>query len=205
MVAAGGGGAEWSATHGGDGDELEGGSAIQAKNATGKETFENECKGANQTSGSNCEILYHGYISQVAYPGSFGSAGSPQPQTKDYGGYGGGGYYGGTSYGHAWGGSGGSSFISGYKGCKAVRKPMTEDEQIQHEDHPIHYSNISFIHTKMIGGNKEMPLPDGTKGIWDSSLGSFRITLISVPNPFTVSTNKIIFVPMLFIFVLFNK
>jgi len=172
MVAAGGGGVEWSNAQGGNGGELEGGKSTSTDiygNA-----YPEKCNGATQTNGSACpKYGYHGYPT----PGTFGAAGAFTTLRNDYGGLGGGGYYGGTSYDYAYAGSGGSSFISGHEGCKAIKK--TNDESIVHKDDSLHYSGYVFHNTNMIGGNKTMPLPSGNEGIWDETDGAFRITHIS--------------------------
>ena len=166
MVAAGGGGAEWSGSFGGNGGGLTGGESI---------SYVGHCPGATQTNGSEC-VSVGQYSSKK---GEFGSAGKPEPITmsiEDYGGFGGGGYYGGTSYQYAFAGSGGSSFISGHKGCDAVKD---QTEPIEHTGQPNHYSGIVFSDTKMISGNETMPLPnDPTKRDIYSDEGAFRITLI---------------------------
>ena len=166
MVAGGGGGAEWKESIGGNGGNIEGGSS----------TFQTyKCPGGNQTSGSTCEKL--GSHGQPA-SGTFGSAGITQPFTGqgwwDYGGYGGGGYYGGTSYSYSYPGSGGSSFISGHKGCDAVKS----ETDISPSGDSIHYSGYVFYDTEMIQGNITMPFPDNlNKGIHEG-IGAFRITLL---------------------------
>ena len=163
MVAAGGAGAEWPNNIGGNGGELVGDSGYYG-------TY--ECKGASQTSGSDeC----HSFDTSDPYPGSFGIAGVP-PKSQDHGGIGGGGYYGGTSYDHTYVGSGGSSFISGHKGCDAV---LNSTSPIIHSGYNIHYSKLAFSNTEMIAGNKTMPLPSGSKGTWDSDEGVFKITMFN--------------------------
>ena len=175
MVAAGGAGAEWANNIGGNGGELIGGSGLYGAN---------ECKGSSQTSGNgSCKS----FPNSIPYPGSFGSAGVPA-QSNDYGGIGGGGYYGGTSYNYSYVGSGGSSFISGHKGCDAV---LNSSSTIIHSGYNIHYSNLVFFNTKMIGGNKTMPLPTGNEGIWDSSKGSFRITMFNFLGSCKYSKSRI--------------
>ena len=176
MVAAGGGGAEWTASIGGNGGGLTGGESISAKHASDSEVYEKHCPGATQTSGSEC-ISFGSYSS---FRGEFGSAGKTEPFMdqlgEDYGGFGGGGYYGGTSYTYAYAGSGGSSFISGHKGCDAVKE---QTESIEHTGQPNHYSGFVFTNTKMISGNETMPLPTSpTKEGIHSGKGAFRITLI---------------------------
>ena len=171
MVAAGGAGAEWSNNIGGNGGELVGDSGFYGKN---------ECKGASQTSGSDeCNT----FDRSAPYPGSFGIAGVPPP-SQDHGGIGGGGYYGGTSYDYSYVGSGGSSFISGHKGCDAV---MNSTSPIIHSGYNIHYSKLVFTNTKMIAGNKTMPLPSGSEGKWDSDEGAFKITMFNFMRSCKVS------------------
>ena len=151
--------------------ELQGGSSKYSSH---------ECKGAKQDSGSPCSSLYVNEVGYVdAQEGSFGSAGHPfsaiTSTTIDYGGFGGGGYYGGTSYGITFGGSGGSSFISGHKGCNAV---LENSDFIEHSNDSVHYSGLVFSNTTMIAGNEQMPLPNSNlEGIWSNN-GAFRITLL---------------------------
>ena len=171
MVAAGGGGAEWENAIGGNGGELEGG---QSTSTNGAVPYPEKCDGPNQTSGKICTRYGdHGFST----PGTFGIAGTFVSSRNDWGGIGGGGYYGGTSFNFAYAGSGGSSFISGHDGCKAIR--LTDDETIEHTNESFHYSGYVFRKTKMIGGNKTMTLPSGKEGIWDEDNGAFKITLIS--------------------------
>ena len=79
-------------------------------------------------------------------------------------------------------GSGGSSFISGYGGFKAVKDPNETGNEIVHTDNSIHYSNISFTLARMISGNRMMPLPDGDEGIYNSNSGAFRVTYLLFPR-----------------------
>ena len=181
MVAAGGGGSEWLYSVGGNGGDLEGGSSISAISATSDIVYEDECRGANQTSGSICpNYTYSDFdITGESTPGTFGSAGIPKPYTYqdgsiDYGGIGGGGYYGGTSYSYAFAGSGGSSFISGHEGCKAVENSTT----IIHKSDSYHYSGFIFRNTTMIPGHETMPLPSENKKGFYNGEGAFRITLL---------------------------
>ena len=163
MVAAGGGGAEWGGSIGGNGGGLNGGDSI------GVGLYDKPCKGASQTGSSSCPEI----SGRKAYPGSFGIAGSFE--SSDHGGLGGGGYYGGTSYDYTYAGSGGSSFISGYKGCDAV----ADSDEVNHTGTPFHYSGFVFYDSEMIPGNQTMPLPfSNDKGKWNSNSGAFRITLI---------------------------
>lgn len=81
---------------------------------------------------------------------------------------GGGGYYGGnttsqilnTSRTDHCASSGGSSFISGYPGCNAIKESSTESN-IVHSDSPNHYSGYIFSNSVMLAGNAVMPSPSG--------------------------------------------
>ena len=201
MVAAGGGSSEWVYSIGGDGGDIEGGESTSAKFAERNSTFEDKCPGANQTNGSICPNYTAEYVNNTifsAVPGTFGSAVLPTPYNgSDYGGFGGGGYYGGTSYPYAFAGSGGSSFISGHPQCNSVQE---NSKEIVHTDNPYHYSGFIFHNTTMIPGHQEMPLPNGnTNGIY-SGTGAFRITLLFI-NPITthesIFLHHIIIAPML--------
>ena len=186
MVAAGGGGAEWTASIGGNGGTLEGGESISAHTDQGTTTYSEHCPGAKQTSGSECHSFYRdiNYPNQEcsAVAGQFGTAIKPDPihisssesSYDDYGAFGGGGYYGGTSYQYSFAGSGGSSFISGYEGCKAVK----DQKDIEHTNTSYHYSGFIFTNTKMISGNQSMPLPTSLEEGFYNGTGAFRLTLL---------------------------
>ena len=181
MVAAGGGSAEWNNSKGGNGGGLIGGESISAKEPSGNSFFEKPCKGATQTSGSECDPLSNDWI---AVKGEFGSAGKTEGLLNngglDYIGFGGGGYYGGTSYTQCFASSGGSSFISGHKGCNAIENSTS----IVHKGDSVHYSGFVFTHTNMIPGEQEMPLPTShLKAIYDG-IGAFRITLLLYQQTF---------------------
>ena len=196
MVAAGGGGAEWSASIGGNGGGLNGGESISAKTRNGTEIQEQRCPGSSQTSGSACDPLkayIEGTPSFNSSIGEFGSAGKTTyvktpniPQ--DYGGFGGGGYYGGTSYEYSFAGSGGSSFISGHEGCNSIDSQSTETN-ITHTGDSIHYSRLHFSNTHMISGNASMPLPTSHSNNIHSETGAFRITLLLVSQTCSCSLN----------------
>ena len=180
MVAAGGGGAEWLASIGGNGGELTGGESTSASDPSKTQVYKEKCQGATQISGSKCSTLTFENIKFSPFTGEFGSAGKTEPYdyngNDDYGGFGGGGYYGGTSYQFAFAGSGGSSFISGHAGCNAVGN---QTESIKHTNQPNHYSGFVFTNTEMISGGNEMPLPnDPTKRGIHYGNGAFRITLL---------------------------
>ena len=144
--------------------------------------------------------------SYVAVSGSFGYAGKTEPvyvsTGPDNGAYGGGGYYGGTSYQYAFAGSGGSSFISGYEGCKSVKE---QTESIEHTNTSYHYSGIVFTDTKMIRGNATMPVPyDVTSEGIHSEEGAFRLTLLLYSSQCTYKRSLFsTLIPNLFLFVCF--
>ena len=191
MVAGGGGGAEWSGSIGGHGGTLTGGNSWSAIAGDDTTTFENPCSGGTQTGGSKCQE-YQSNLKGVPYEGTFGSAGKTIPLTHengylDYGGFGGGGYYGGTSYSYAFAGSGGSSFISGHNGCNSVNDSYTVD----HSGGSVHYSGIVFMKPKMIAGNEDMPLPSTSSSGHYDGRGAFRITLIDYSYQCTIKISPL--------------
>ena len=177
IVAAGGGSTEWQLSIGGNGGGIEGGSSVsQIGNFDEGFKTSDPCPGANQTSSRECPPLIFDSSYRPTASGGFGYV--EAPDYFDEGGFGGNGYYGGTSYAYAGGGSGGSSFISGHDGCKAIKDPSQTGNEIVHKEDSIHYSGIYFTNTKMIPGNETMPLPNGGKGLWNEKNGAFRITCI---------------------------
>ena len=190
MVAGGGGGAEWSGSIGGNGGGLNGTSSISGADPNNALQHNEPCPGGTQTNGSKCihyryEGNYHHYGEPVS--GTFGSGGVTIPyygkyengtiQYEDYGGFGGGGYYGGTSYSIAFAGSGGSSYISGHDGCDSVKN---NTEFIEHTGDPNHFLGYVFYNTTMISGNTTMPLPGKSELGIHSGAGAFRVTLLSL-------------------------
>lgn len=174
MVASGGGSAEGIPAFGGNGGTLQGESSSFLTNI---------CPGANQTSSSQCDpiTIPDGTFAPVS--GAFGYVVDPDKPDNTYdGGWGGNGYYSGASYPGAFGGSGGSSFISGHPECKAIKRPNDGDSTIVHTNDSIHYSGIFFNYTHMIAGNQTMPRPNGPDDIWNEEHGAFRLTkLFYVP------------------------
>ena len=170
MVAAGGGGSEWTNALGGNGGGLQGGES-RSVNLDGI-YFDDTCLGANQIGGHECPTYPSHKGNCNAYKGGFGFAGTAIG-ASDQGGQGGGGYYGGTSYPVAFSGSGGSSFISGHDGCNSVENDYIT---IKHTGHSFHYSGLIFANSKMIDGNQTMPLKNNQFGIWNQENGMFRIT-----------------------------
>ena len=178
MVAAGGGGAEWGGSIGGNGGDIEGGESISSVTDFATQAHEEKCAGAKQTSGSTCPSYYweSTLTTYHSTSGKFGISGIPDiSNSGSYGGFGGSGYYGGTSYDYAYAGSGGSSFVSGHKQCNAVK----DSETIEHSGDSVHYSGYVFNDPRMIPGNTTMPDPkDPTIEAEYSGTGAFRITLI---------------------------
>ena len=178
MVAGGGGGSEWKASIGGNGGGIVGGESISGKTDIGDETHPDKCEGAHQDSGSECKNYTDKYANTYFITGHFGTAGFPPQKFDDpalYGGFGGGGYYGGTSYTYAYAGSGGSSFISGHPGCNSVEEDTTK---IKHTHNSHHYSGYIFRETKTIPGHNIMPLPSNLEQGLHLKEGAFRITIL---------------------------
>lgn len=127
-------------------------------------------KGGTQTSGGT---------GHVAGKFGIGGSGSPTSSTDDAA-SGGGGYYGGGSGYHSEvkaGGGGGSSFISGFTGCNAIQESSTQNNII-HTGSPDHYSGFTFINSKMIAGNEEMPNYRDGNMVGNHGNGHARITLL---------------------------
>ena len=138
MVAAGGGGAT-NLTAGGAGGGLEG------------LTNRTKSQPGTQISGYQFGIGQDGY----GTGDSNGVAGS------------GGGYYGGTTSDYsdnAEAGAGGSSYVSGYEGCKAISKDSTSGN-ISHTEGSLHYSNKKFLYSVILdGNNSDIEPKDGLDG-----------------------------------------
>lgn len=179
IVAAGGGGAnhrntvgevpQWGQGDGGYGGGLTGGDGIRDDNTISFSTvpYLLKCYGATQTAGG--KVLRNvkktdgtfddnNYEKFASLCGNFGYALSATTSLQVQTG-GGGGYYGGGSPSHV-GGSGGSSFISGYLGCNAITESSTASNVV-HTGTPNHYSGKIFTEAIMIAGNANMPSPDG--------------------------------------------
>ena len=97
----------------------------------------------------------------------------------------GGGYYGGTtdvanegSYNYV-AGPGGSSYISGYSGCNAIKEEATTGGEENHTGSPNHYSGYIFTAANMINGSTSgMPKPTAATGTMtgNNDNGYARIT-----------------------------
>ena len=111
-----------------------------------------------------------GYGAAKGTNGTFGSGGQGSIGDGNANG-GGSGYFGGgggaTSNSIVGSGAGGSSYISGYTGCKSITKTSTEENK-QFLDSPIHYSGIKFIN---------ITVRDGGSTSWNGN-GQVRITKI---------------------------
>ncbi len=201
MVAAGGGAAGSRGGNNGDGNGGAGGALVgiegQAINNTGMYYGYGIAYGGTQTSAGKTTwingtttTLPENYNPDIIV-GGFGYAGiiwgtdcyvDCQPRNNlnwiQFGSQtgGGGGYYGGASTLHA-GAAGGSSYISGYDGCKAIAKESTENN-ITHLDISEHYSGKVFTNSQMIAGNQSMPNYKGGTMTGNSGNGFARITKI---------------------------
>ena len=154
MVAAGGGGPDTD-KNGGAGGGLNG---IQGE--------DNHGEGGTQIRGGiGCSN------------GTFGKGGGKPATGQSGNGGGGSGYYGGASDINCadYGGCGGSSFISGYPGCDAIKEESTEDN-ITHSGLSFHYSGYRFKETDMKSGKEEMPSPNGDIETGHSGHGAIRIS-----------------------------
>ncbi|KAI5482796.1 glycine-rich protein family [Trichomonas vaginalis G3] len=184
MVAAGGGSSESQASIGGNAGGLIDGIGKSDCRNNGKICPEIWTKGANQTQGgtaSTPNLYYEGSIQRQYsfYEGMFGRIKAYKNDKINIGGMGGNGYYSGATLEYAGGGSGGSSFISGHKGCIALNSSLNEFPNPYNSS--IHYSGLYFTQTQMISGNETMPLysSSNSKGIGNKNEGCIRITILT--------------------------
>ncbi|BCS85831.1 hypothetical protein prwr041_17240 [Prevotella herbatica] len=191
MVAAGGGGANnrnstntatevwYGDGNGGYGGTLIGGNGTSINHtnpSTGGSYGYNNSFGATQTAGGY--YIYYTYnttsntfvYNSTVSTGHFGYC-DGNTQTG-----GGGGYYAGSNAAHC-GGSGGSSFVSGYTGCNAIKATSTATV-IEPSDTPNHYSGYVFTNSTMIAGNTSLPAPGGGNETGHTGNGYARITFI---------------------------
>ena len=172
MVAGGGGGSDDNSSATNDGRGGAGG-GINSIGAWIGSTYHEEYR-ATQTSGSN-----FGYASNVTSNADTGGAG--------------GGYYGGLVTNHGNGGAGGGSgFISGLKGCVAIKSSTDTSPRLDANGEVCadgttditcskHYSGKVFRNAKLIAGDKSMPdYESETNGkmIGNIKDGHARITFI---------------------------
>ena len=182
MVAAGGGGADSHVNtpdYSGNGGAAGGltGYAADKKGACYRYGA-----GGTQTSGGQSIACSSTYTTGIT--GAFGNGGTSH-------GGGGGGYYGG-GYGQHTSGAGGSSFISGYAGCRAITESSTASN-ITHSTNVTHYSGKSFTSVVMIDGKgcnwatgsakscgANQPQPSGSNTTGHSGSGYARVTIVSL-------------------------
>ena len=175
MVAASGGGA--SSYHypanGGYGGALTGGNGAWDGVSCSVNKNSRTPTGGEQTRGGQNGLGCH---STQVDRASFGSPTLPQGSASG----GGNGYYAGgdgTHGGNTTGtGAGGSSYISGYSGCKAITSTSTASS-ISHSSSANHYSGKVFSSMTMTAGNASMPKPAGGTETGHSGHGYARITL----------------------------
>ncbi|EAY09326.1 loricrin, putative [Trichomonas vaginalis G3] len=137
MVAAGGGGAEWAGSIGGNGGGLEGEPGHSACDSEGEVHY---CSGvitngATQKNGGSSSTD-NGWRHAN---GKFEVAPLIEGST-DMGGMGGNGYWSGATLDISGAGSGGSSFVSGYEGCIALKSE--DSDEMSDTNSFVHYSNI---------------------------------------------------------------
>ena len=182
MVAAGGGGSDCSSS--GDGGTING---FPSERVDGTGVV---AGGGTQTSGGNAGSYQDGRTGQN---GRFGIGGLGECGPKcDAAGSGGSGYYGGGGTAGEGGGGGGSSFISGHPGCLAILKNALNENELDHSNDSIHFSNLYFNFTIMKAGNEEMPkfsssLHDQYTMIGNRGNGHARITFL---DPLILSLSR---------------
>ena len=181
IVAAGAGGGERAMT--GHGGGLQGLIGQSISCGTEEYYLDTTSMPGNQTNGGEGGFK-QGY--GKAGSGIFGFGGNTITE-KNGGGGGGGGYFGGGATPYVCSASGGSSYISGYKGCWSV---IDSKSEVMKED-PFHYSGLYFTQGKMIDGNQKMPLPGLTfeEGIGNDGPGAIRISMINECS--TYKNNKL--------------
>ena len=170
MVAAGGaGGVSVVTTTGGEGGTLIGGNSTTSISDFSSSNY-------NATGGTQ---IGAGLSFESIRGGSFGQG--KQSNTDGWGGGGGSGYYGGsTGFGRT--GSGGSSYVSGYVGCIAIKSATDITPKVttysKIED-SYHYSDKIFENPIMIAGTASMPTHDGQGTMTgNSGNGYAKITYI---------------------------
>ena len=131
--------------------------------------------GGTQTSGGEKGHSVEDDSSRHGTDGTFGSGGMAAAN-ENFGSGAGGGYFGGgggsdSLYSTA-SGAGGSSYISGYPGCKAINKTTTSIEKPIMLDHPNHYSGLVFHNIEVVEG----------KDLKRNKDGLIRITILNFDN-----------------------
>ena len=124
--------------------------------------------------------------------GSFGKGGKGLSSTSHgSSGGGGSGYFGGTAdqsitFEIQLSGAGGSSYVSGCKGCRSVKETS---EEIETTDNPNHYSNHIFTDIIMKSGLEKFYSPTGEEETGHTGNGAISITYFS-GNIFTCAQRK---------------
>lgn len=125
--------------------------------------------GATQTTGYKFGIGEDGRYCKTSQNGSGGGAG---------------GYFGSKAgacgigiFEMLTGPGGGSSFVSGCKGCNAIEKNSTYDN-LKFTNQSVHYSNKKFNNIVMKSGDEAMPSPYGGKMTGNKGNGHAKITFI---------------------------
>ena len=169
MVAGAGGGSTYSTLY--TGGFLGAGGGLSGLAST-------SAKAGTQDSGYQFGV---GQNAKSTGPGNYGTGG------------GGAGYWGGyalqteTSYSNggtgAYNGGGGSSFVSGLTGCKAITATSTSSSISYRTgtDATIHYSGLYFTNASTIAGNASMPNPAAATGNVTGSQGNGYIRITFKP------------------------
>ena len=148
MVAAGAGSSDSANGNYGHGGTLEGFNSTMTFNHYHNRVINppSFASGGTQTRGGVCN-------ESSCVPGRFGVSISKEG-TLDAGSFGGGGYYSGASFDFVGNSGGGSSFISGYKGCDAIDENSNDFNSIIHTGQSIHYSGHKFFNAQMKSGEE---------------------------------------------------
>lgn len=125
--------------------------------------------GATQTTGYQFGIGQNGIYCKTSLNGLGGGAG---------------GYYGSYSgacgvemFEMPTGAGGGSSYVSGCKGCNAIDKDSTKENLI-FTNQPVHYSKMEFKNIIMKSGEEKMPTGTGKSMIGNKNNGMAKITFL---------------------------
>ena len=111
---------------------------------------------------------------------------------------GGNGYYaGGSSRDYGAGSGGGSSFVSGHKGCDAINESSSENSII-HTGQPNHYSGITFYDSIIKNGNEDFF--DYKGNIIEGNIGDSKITITKLNYHFSCNIHSHNYFSFIFIF-----
>ena len=156
-------------------------------------------EGGSQSRGGKISQSLDGIISH-----SEGGLGYGGNSTVILGGGGGGGYFGGSggsqSYHRNGSGAGGSSFISGHKGCHAFTSQYSNETSSSSN---IHYSGLYFTDTTMMSGDETFLSPDGRNETGHTGNGYISIKAISLI--IQTQSFKTIRIPYSLLFILLIK